>query len=155
MSNLFVMSFGTLDMWRAFDTLSYVHVLQQLVELNVRGRVPRTLAPGIFCKGEIFVFASLGEINRHKPSNGVPKGSFISPTFFNIVISPLPGRLLPSITLSLYADDICMRILGRQCDDLQKLAQSAIYESNKFLNQGWMKIAPEKSCIFPFTRKKC
>lgn len=138
---------------RAFGTVSHIHQLQGLVDLNIRGHLLRWLHAFIR-NGEIFSLTSLVESKRHKLSNVVPQGSILSPNLLNALMAQLPTRLPSTVKFSLYADDICVRVSGRNWNYLQNPLQSAVQVTEHFLNERGMGITPAKSAVLAFTRKK-
>lgn len=142
-----------LDIRRAFDTVSHIHVLEGLLNLGVRGRMIRWIAN--FLKNrKIFVLTLDGKSKDHDMPHGVPQGSVLSPTLFNAVMSQL-SKLLPScLNFSIYADDICIWASSSSIQILQAQLQNGLDIIEKFLKERGMDLSVEKSVVLPFTRKR-
>lgn len=114
-----------LDIKRAFDTASHVHLLCGLLELAVSARTLRRIAD--FLKGRVvFIETSQGKSSHHCLNQGVPQGSVLSPFLFNCVMAELPHRFPPAIHCSLYADDVSISASGSCASHIKAILQGGL-----------------------------
>lgn len=94
-----------LDLWAAFKTISHDILVRRLGEIRIGGAVLKWF--GSYLANRTYKVQLDDFISSSKPINkGVPQGSFLSPTLFNIYVAPL-AKIIESFgfrTVS-YADD--------------------------------------------------
>ena len=127
------------DLEKAYDTTWRYGILRDLHELGLKGRLP------VFIKSfladrrmQVRVGSTLSD--QFEQAQGVPQGSILSTTLFNIKINNIVNYLDPKTEGSLYVDDFCicyrsksMRTVERhlqQC--LNKIENWALYNGFKF-----------------------
>ena len=127
------------DLEKAYDTTWRYGILRDLHELGLKGRLP------VFIKSfladrrmQVRVGSTLSD--QFEQAQGVPQGSILSTTLFNIKINNIVNCLDPKTGGSLYVDDFCicyrsksMRTVERhlqQC--LNKIENWALYNGFKF-----------------------
>ena len=127
------------DLEKAYDTSWRYGILRDLHELGLKGRLP------VFIKSfladrrkQVRVGSTLSD--QFEQAQGVPQGSILSTTLFNIKINNIVNCLDPKTEGSLYVDDFCicyrsksMRTVERhlqQC--LNKIENWALYNGFKF-----------------------
>ena len=126
-------------MEKAYDTTWRYGILRDLHELGLKGRLP------VFIKSfladrrmQVRVGSTLSD--QFEQAQGVPQGSILSTTLFNIKINNIVNCLDPKTEGSLYVDDFCicyrsksMRTIERhlqQC--LNKIENWALFNGFKF-----------------------
>ena len=127
------------DLEKAYDTTWRYGILRDLHELGLKGRLP------VFIKSfladrrmQVRVGSTLSD--QFEQAQGVPQGSILSTTLFNIKINNIVNCLDPKTEGSLYVDDFCicyrsksMRTIERhlqQC--LNKIENWALFNGFKF-----------------------
>ena len=127
------------DLEKAYDTTLRYGILRDLHELGLKGRLP------VFIKSfladrrmQVRVGSTLSD--QFEQAQGVPQGSILSTTLFDIKINNIVNCLDPKTEGSLSVDDFCicyrsksMRTVGRhlqQC--LNKIENWALYNGFKF-----------------------
>ena len=127
------------DLEKAYDTTWRYGILRDLHELGLKGRLP------VFIKSfladrrmQVRVGSTLSD--KFEQAQGVPQGSILSTTLFNIRINNIVNCLDPKTEGSLYVDDFCicyrsksMRTIERhlqQC--LNKIENWALFNGFKF-----------------------
>ena len=127
------------DLEKAYDNTWRYGILRDLHELGLKGRLP------VFIKSfladscmQVPVGSTLSD--QFEQAQGVPQGSILSTTLFNIKINNIVNCLDPKTEGSLYADDFCicyrsksMRTIERhlqQC--LNKIENWALFNGFKF-----------------------
>ena len=127
------------DLEKAYDTTWRYGILRDLHELGLKGRLP------VFIKSfladrrmQVRVGSTLSD--QFEQAQGVPQGSILSTTLFNIKINNIVNCLDPKTEGSLYVDDFCIcyrsksiRTIERhlqQC--LNKIENWALFNGFKF-----------------------
>ena len=127
------------DLEKAYDTTWKYGILRDLHELELKGRLP------VFIKSfladrrmQVRVGSTLPD--QFEQAQGIPQGSILSTTLFNIKINNIVNCLDPKTEGSLYVYDFCiyyrsksMRTIERhlqQC--LNKIENWALYNGFKF-----------------------
>lgn len=142
-----------LDVQRAYDTVSHVHVLEGLALQGFKGKILRWIADFLRHR-QIFVVTQEGPTSEHVVNQGVPQGSVLSPTLFNAVMAQLPYNLPPNIRCSVYADDISIWTSGPSFLDVQQTLQEGLDYVDRFLRKRGMALSLAKTAILPFTLKR-
>ncbi|KAG0412934.1 hypothetical protein HPB47_009903 [Ixodes persulcatus] len=112
------------DIRKAFDGVPHDTVLTKARDLGLKGKIYNFIAS--FLENRSFQ-VQIGQetSSTHHNGVGVPQGSVIAPTLFNIAMSQLPARLakIPNIEHAIYADDVSVwthtGCLGKQEEALQ------------------------------------
>lgn len=92
-------------------------------------------------------------VHERTVSRGVPQGSVLSPTPFNVAVASLPRALendFKSVKLSKYADDACICISGFQRKRLAMIAQAVIRSVQAYLSSVGLVVSAEISCFILF-----
>lgn len=134
------------DIHKAFDHVKHSAILKNLLTLRTGARLYYYIKD--FLTGRSIQIQINGELSAPYPlSVGVPQGSILSPTLFNIALLDLPARL-SSIALlehNIYADDItiwcCKGSLGEQ----EHTIQSGLDTIHEYVNGIGLKCSPTKS----------
>ena len=91
--------------------------------------------------------------SEHKRiQRGVPQGSCLSPTLFNIIMSDIPHNNW--ITIREYADDIGIIITGDTLEEVFNNAQLAILELEAWANKWCLNFNSNKTKSLCFTKRK-
>ena len=95
------------DLEKAYDTTWKYGILRDLHEFGVKGRLANFLE-SFLANRSIQVRVGLTLSDTFGLSQGVPQGSILSTTLFNIKINIIMNCLDPKTDGSLYVDDFCM-----------------------------------------------
>ncbi|CAL4093305.1 unnamed protein product [Meganyctiphanes norvegica] len=91
--------------------------------------------------------------SQHKEiKRGVPQGSCLSPTLFNIIMSDIPHT--DGIIIGEYADDIAIFITSDTLEDAHTKAQSAITSLETWANRWCLRFNTAKTKCMCFTKKR-
>ena len=127
------------DLEKAYDTTWRYGILRDLHELGLKGRLPVFIKSFLADRSmQVRVGSTLSD--QFEQAQGVPQGSILSTTLFNIKINNIVNCLDPKTEGSLYVDDFCicyrsksMRTIERhlqQC--LNKIENWALFNGFKF-----------------------
>ncbi|XP_040070198.1 uncharacterized protein LOC115331806 [Ixodes scapularis] len=140
------------DIQAAFDNVEPASVLAQLTSWGITGRVQGFLE-GFLSDRSIQVKLS-NTLSQSRPvQRGLPQGSVLSPLLFNIAIAGLPAALPNSrilISISMYADDLCIWVSGFRHPTLRAIMQSAINKIQAFLENQGLSISGHKAAAMVF-----
>jgi hypothetical protein len=94
-----------LDIEKAFDTLRHTGLLYKLSKLDFSVSLMKLISSFVY-KRKLFVSVE-GEMSTPRIMKaGVPQGSVLSPTLFNIYVNDTPQAI--GVHLALSADDTCL-----------------------------------------------
>jgi hypothetical protein len=100
-----------LDIEKAFDTTWQLGLLYKLSKLQFSISLIKLI--GSFLSQRKFRVSVEGEMSTPRYMQaGVPQGSVLSPTLYNLCINDT--RQTPSVNLTLFADDICLYAKDRK-----------------------------------------
>ena len=103
------------DLSHAYDGVWHLGLVSHLVRSGIRGKMLRWLQE--YLKGRSYSVLYEGESSHsYNISSGVPQGSILSPTLFNVMLSGIPHT--EGIQMSEYADDILIYCSGPSIEDL-------------------------------------
>ncbi|KAM7315782.1 uncharacterized protein ISCGN_005565 [Ixodes scapularis] len=99
----------SLDIYKAFDNVSHDSIFSTLRETQCGPRMYNYIRN--FLSNRTAAFKIPGHISTPFPLHqGVPQGSILSPTLFNLAMSKLPAQLdtIPHLKFSIYAEDVTL-----------------------------------------------
>ena len=113
------------DLENAYDTTWKYGILRDLHELGVKGRLAICLESFLAERSfQVRVGPTLSDTFRL--SQGVPQGSILSTTLFNIKINSIMNCLDPKTDGSLYVDDFLCATDLRVCELSKDISNSAL-----------------------------
>ena len=134
------------DIHKAFDSVPHSAILNNLLTLRPGARLYNYIKA--FLTGRSIEIQINGELSSSRPlTTGVPQGSILSPTLFNIALLYLPAELssIPHLQHNIYADDItiwcCKGSLGQQ----EHTIQSGLDTIQDYVSGIGLKCSPTKS----------
>ena len=139
------------DLSSAYDCVWHTGLLYKLSQCGIKGKLLCWIREYLLNR-KFRVFFE-GEYSTDRDiSSGVPQGSILAPTLFNMMVSDLPR--VNDVTLSEYADDITIYSCGYDINTIRTRVQQQV---NLFLEwtQDWgLKLNDAKTKAMMFTRKK-
>lgn len=144
------MSLCFFDLEKAYDTAGRYGIIRDLQTVGVRGRLLRCIID--FLEGRTFR-VQLGTIlsRMFVQENGVPQGSVLSVTLFILKMNSISKEIPPSISYSLYVDDVQISYSSSNLNTCERQIQLTINKLHKWANENGFKFSPEKTvCVlFP------
>jgi hypothetical protein len=100
-----------LDIEKAFDTTWHPGLLYKLTNLNFPARIIK-LVSSFLANRKFRVWVEGDMSTPREIQAGVPQGSVLSPTLYNLSINDAPQS--PDVHLALFADDTCIYSTDRK-----------------------------------------
>ncbi|KAM7314562.1 hypothetical protein ISCGN_004346 [Ixodes scapularis] len=151
-------TFVAVDVSRAFDSVPHSSIMTAAVSLGISGRALNFIRS--FLANRTFSVATGREAEQTQPKPnqlGVPQGSVLSPTLFNIVMAALPHALaeISDIGFTLYADDLTIWA-SHTCslEKQEKVLQHALDVVEAHLFRVGLRASPEKTTYVCVASKK-
>lgn len=135
-----------IDVKKAFDSIPHASVLEGARRRGLRGHTLRFITA--FLSNRLFrvrVGPTLGPLT---PNNiGVPQGSVLSPTLFNLAMAELPFQLrkIPDLGFTIYADDVSIWSKGGSLGHQEQTVQTGLDVISAYLEEAGLQPAPEKT----------
>ncbi|GFW32815.1 probable RNA-directed DNA polymerase from transposon BS [Trichonephila clavipes] len=141
------------DIEKAYDRTWRYGILRNMYDFGLRGNLP------------IFIFnflavryfnVRIGHSSSHKfiQDQGVPQGSVLSVTLFNIHMSNILHQLPPSVRGMLYVDDLQVSCQGSDMRLIERQLQTTVSRLVQWCDQNGHTISPSKSSCVHFCRKR-
>ena len=132
---------------KAYDTTWKYGILRDLHELGVKGRLAYFLESFLAERSfQVRVGSTLSDTFRL--SQGVPQGSILSTTLFNIKINSIMNCLDPKTDGSLYVDDFCMFYRSKSMRTIERHLQQCINRIEDWALHNGFKFSKSKTqCV--------
>ncbi|GFU50710.1 probable RNA-directed DNA polymerase from transposon X-element [Trichonephila clavipes] len=141
------------DIEKAYDRTWRYGILRNMYDFGLRGNLP------------IFIFnflavryfnVRIGHSSSHKfiQDQGVPQGSVLSVTLFNIHMSNILHQLPPSVRGMLYVDVLQVSCQGSDMRLIERQLQTTVNRLVQWCDQNGHTISPSKSSCVHFCRKR-
>ena len=141
------------DLEKAFDTTWKHGILQDLYELGLRGNLPIFIEN--FLSNRLFqvrVNSTLSD--EFSQEQGVPQGSVISPTLFNIKINSITNTLRQNTDCSLYVDDFLVCYRASSLSIIERHLQLQLNALQDWADVNGFKFSPQKTVAVHFSKKR-
>ena len=141
-----------LDISRAYDMVHKPILIYKLHKIGIRGNLAKYLL-GFLSENRIFQvrFRSVYS-DTHSLQNGLPQGSCISPTLFNIMINDLFDTVPPNIAYSLFADDCAIWCTDHDSEHSIPRLQRALNSIEVWSKKNGFIFSPTKSAVVTFSK---
>ena len=141
------------DLEKAYDTTWRYGIMRDLHDLNFRGRLPRFVAN--YLQDRTFQLR-LGTTfsDLFQQENGVPQGSILAPTLFNIKINNVMDSLSNGIDSSLYVDDLLICYSSEHMEGIERKLQLTLNRVEKWANTNGFKFSESKTVAMHFCQKR-
>ena len=137
---------ATIDISKAFDTVPRTLLIQKIYNTNIDIYHKRWLAN--FLTGRHAYTEHKGKPSTtRRYTNGVPQGSVLSPTLFNLYMHDIPLPIHPDTHILSYADDITIYSQHPNFETAAAQLQEYIYTLEEWLQTNRLKVSPTKSTL--------
>jgi hypothetical protein len=134
----------SLDIKNAFNSASWAGILQRLESLNISPYLRRIIAA--YFEDRTLVMEAEGTIWERNLTAGVPQGSVLGPTLWNILYDPVLRLPMPEgVSAVAYADDLALVVVAASEDELMDKANQAIIVIKNWLTENGLRLAANKS----------
>ena len=135
------------DLEKAYDTTWRYGILRDLHDLGIRGRLATFIESFLADRWiQVRVGSTLSE--QFDQAQGVPQGSILSTTLFNIKINSIMDCLDPKTDGSLYVDDFCMCYRSKSMRTIERHLQQCINRIEKWASHNGFKFSKSKTqCV--------
>ncbi|CAB3228446.1 unnamed protein product [Arctia plantaginis] len=138
-----------LDLTKAFDTVSVPKLINKLERVGVRG-VTLDLFRDYLTHRTQCVKLEKYLSEEQYTLYGVPQGSVLGPTLFQIYINDLCKLTLKRCKIYAYADDTAIIVYGSNWRDIKINAESALNHVMSWLNHNLLTLNLTKTVYIPF-----
>lgn len=141
-----------LDLQKAFDTVHIPALLSKLDSVGVRGIALNIFRDYLRNRSQRVVINGL-QSGEASIEYGVPQGSILGPTLFQIYINQLCDLNLPNCKIFTYADDTALVFQGSSWADVKSTAEDNLAIVSNWLTQNLLTLNISKSFYIPFSIK--
>ena len=135
------------DLEKAYDTTWRQGIMRDLHDLGIRGRLATFIENFLADRWiQVRVGSTLSE--KFDQAQGVPQGSILSTTLFNIKINSIMDCLDPKTDGSLYVDDFCMCYRSKSMRTIERHLQQCINRIENWASHNGFKFSKSKTqCV--------
>ena len=137
------------DLEKAYETTWRYGIMKDLHNMGLRGRLPNFIKAFLTDrKFQVRIGTTLSDIQLQE--EGVPQGSILSVTLFNIKINSITNCLNPGVDSYLYLDDFCITSKSKYIRTAERQLQQSINKINKWATINGFKISKTKTQCMHF-----
>ena len=135
------------DLEKAYDTTWKYGIMNDLQEIGLKGRLPLFISNFLNDRQfKVRVGATLSDMRDQEM--GVPQGSILSVTLFNVKINNIVKSISPGTDCSLYVDDFLICYRGKNMNTVERQLQLTINKAHKWATENGFKFFKSKSkCV--------
>lgn len=134
----------TLDIKNAFNSASWSRIMQALGSFGVPAYLKRIIDN--YFDDRVLLYDTDDGVKRYEVSRGVPQGSVLGPTLWNVMYNGVLLIDLPEdTTLVGYADDIALVVTAKHIHTLEVLCSDAIARVTSWLRNADLELAAHKT----------
>ena len=118
------------DLEKAYDATWKYGVIKALHELGIKGRLPQFIE-GFLSNRKFRIRVDTTFLSVKNQEEGVPQGSILAVTLFNIKINNISKELPSGINGSLYVDDLMICCKSNYIHTIERKLQLGLKKQNK------------------------
>jgi hypothetical protein len=139
-----------IDVKNAFNTASWPLIIAKLKEKGISLYLRNILTSYLTNR-----YIILQGKKKLKVTGGVPQGSVLGPTLWNILYDGVMDlRMLEEITLICYADDLAVSVTGQTKREVIAKANATLHAINIWMRKNHLQMAPEKTEAIILNKKR-
>lgn len=143
----------TLDVKNAFNSASWQFILEELRSRQIDESLISIIAS--YLSNRHILLEAANSKRAIKINSGVPQGSILGPTLWNILYDKLFDLDMPEdVTLVGFADDVAMVVKARNETLLMDKANTSLLRVSKWMKRRNLMLAPEKTEAVLLTKKR-
>lgn len=139
-----------LDLSKAFDTVSIPILINKLETCGIRGPELGIFRSYLSDRTQCVRIDSLVS-DVEAIGYGVPQGSILGPTLFQIYVNDLCRLNIPNCSIYVYADDTALVAYGDDWQSAKQSAQDALEIVVDWLSKNLLTLNVEKTQVMPFS----
>ena len=144
---------ASLDLSKAFDSISHTHLLQKLTNIGLGQNVVEWMKSYLTNRTQRIKFSSVFS-ETETVTSGVPQGSILGPILFIIFTNDLITAFNNEIHVVSYADDTQLLVTGKTLNEIKKKIESTIKIAQKWYEKNSLMSNPAKTEIILFKSKQ-
>ncbi|GBN27805.1 RNA-directed DNA polymerase from mobile element jockey [Araneus ventricosus] len=138
---------------KAYDRTWRYGILKDLYDFNLRGNLPIFIQKFLaFRKFQVRVGSELSDF--YVQEEGVPQGSVLSVTLFNLKINNILNQIPQSVKAYLYVDDLYISCTGNHMNFIERQLQNAVNSIQKWSIMNGFTLSTSKTAAVHFCRKR-
>lgn len=142
-----------LDVRNAFNSASWQGILDVLKEREVAPYVQRIIRS--YLENRRIIMEAEGRVEEREVHSGVPQGSVLGPTLWNLLYDGVLRLRLPKgVNLVGFADDLALVVTARREGEVSNIGNRALRMVTRWMQQSHLSIAPEKTEAIVLTKAR-
>ena len=137
-----------LDISKAFDSVNHQHLINELFGLGIGGKALDWFASYLTGRQQQVTTRSCSGASYFS-NRGVPQGSVLGPTLFNLAVRQLPNTAISS-KMKQFADDLSVYKCGYDITNIVQSVSDDIEIIQDFLNTRGLNLNPSKTQLIVF-----
>ena len=129
----YLVAIASLDLSKAFDSLSHDLILQKLLNMGLDGTAVKWIKSYLSNRKQVVKFGKI-ESDEEIVESGVPQGSIIGPLLFITCTDDIEDEMKDYNIFS-YADDMQILVKGKTTLELENKLEAAIKMANSYYNR--------------------
>lgn len=143
----------SLDLTKAFDCVSHDHLLSA-VHFHTRSPQFCTIVRSLIMDRHTRIRHNGDEGPFFRPTRGVPQGSSLAPTLFNMLMATMPPPSSSCLKLYIYADDINLTSSAETANEAWHQLRPYLTTISTWLTQQNLQLQPQKTQLTFLTRRR-
>lgn len=141
------------DLEKAYDTTWKYGIMKDIYDIGLKGHITKFIHNFLSNRSfKVRLGTTLSEV--YDQEQGVPQGSILSPTLFNIKINNIEECLEKDINCSLYVDDFLMVFRSKDMKTIEKKLQDNLDRIEKWASENGFKFSKTKTQCVHFCQQR-
>ena len=138
------------DLTAAYDTVNHRILLLKVAKMT-KNRNTVNIIRSLLCNRRFFVEMDGKKSRWRTQKNGLPQGSVLAPTLFNIYTNDQPS--FPNIRRFIYADDLCLATKSNTFETIEQRLTDALKHLTEYYQRNSLNANPGKTQVCAFHLK--